>query len=56
LIHRDELLKLRDKGFKQRNTEEIVRERVEISYTPRFSGLGNNLTAAPVSLQTRRYI
>ncbi len=56
LVHRDELLKLQKKGFLQRNTEEIVRERVEISYSPRFIGPGNNLTAAPVSLQTRRYI
>ena len=56
LVHRDELLKLRKKGFLQRNTEEIVRGRVEISYSPRFIGRGNNLTAAPVSLQTRRYI
>ena len=56
LVHRDELLKLQKKGFLQRNTDEIVRERVEISYSPRFIGRGNNLTAAPVSLQTRRYI
>ena len=56
LVHRDELLKLQKKGFLQRNTEEIVRERVEISYSRRFIGPGNNLTAAPVSLQTRRYI
>ncbi len=58
LVHRDELLKLRDKGFKQRNTDEIVRSRVEITYSPRFIviGRGNNLTADPVSLQTRRYI
>jgi hypothetical protein len=56
LVHRDELLKLRNKGFLQRNTEEIVRSRVEITYRPHFSGVGNNLTADPVSLQTRRYI
>ncbi len=59
LVHRDELLKLQKKGCLQRNTEEIVRERVEISYSPRFTVLGNggnNLTAVPVSLQTRRYI
>ena len=31
LVHRDELLKLREKGFKQRNTDEIVRKRIEIS-------------------------
>lgn len=34
LVYRDELLKLRNKGFLQRNTEEIVRARVEISYSP----------------------
>jgi len=56
LVHRDELLKLRERGFKQRNTDEIVRDRIEISYSPRFNGRGNNLTAVPVSLQTRRYI
>lgn len=59
LIHRDELVKLQQRGFLQRNTEEIVRERVEISYSPQFNVLsdrGNNLTAVPVSLQTRRYI
>jgi site-specific DNA recombinase len=56
LVHRDELLKLQKKGFLQRNTEEIVRGRAEISYRPHFSGLGNNLTADPVSLQTRKYI
>jgi hypothetical protein len=53
LVHRDELLKLQKKGFLQRNTEEIVRSRVEISYSPRFNiqGCGvNNLTAVPVSL------
>jgi hypothetical protein len=49
-------LELQKKGFLQRNTEGIVRSRVEISYSPRFIGRGNNLTAAPVSLQTRRYI
>jgi site-specific DNA recombinase len=36
LIHRDELLKLQERGFLQRNTEEIVRRRVEISYSLRF--------------------
>jgi hypothetical protein len=60
LVHRDELLKLRKKGFLQRNTEEIVHSRVEISYSPQFTVRGdrggNNLTAVPVSLQTRRYI
>ena len=57
LIHRDEMIKLRQRGFLQRNTDEIVRARVAISYsrfTIRDNG-GNNLTV-PVSLQTRRYI
>jgi hypothetical protein len=45
----------------QRNTEEVVRGRVEISYSPKFTirevdRAGNNLTAVPVSLYTRRYI
>jgi len=56
LVHRDELLKLREKGFKQRNTDEIVRNRIEISYSPRFHIRGENGTGVPVSLQTRRYI
>lgn len=56
LVHRDELLKLRERGFMQRNTEEIVRNRVEVSYSPHFNGRGNNLTADPVSLHTRKYI
>ena len=56
LVHRDELLKLRNKGFLQRNTEEIVRSRVEISYSPHLAGLGNNLTTVPVSLHTRKYM
>jgi len=61
LVHRDELLKLQRKGFLQRNTEEIVRDRVEISYSPRFSSMrltskGDNPTGVWVSLQTRRYI
>lgn len=59
LIHRGELVKLQQRGFLQRNTEEVVRARVEISYSPRFTirgNGGNNLTAVPVSLQTRRYI
>ena len=61
LVHRDELRKLQKKGFLQRNTEEIVRKRVEISYTPRFSSTrltskGDNPTGVWVSLQTRRYI
>src|SRR5260370_1232701 len=38
LVHRDELLKLQGKGFLQRNTEEIVLDRVESGYSPRFIG------------------
>ena len=56
LVHRDELLKLQKKGFLQRNTEEIVRERVEISYTPALNVRGKSLTSVPMSLQTRRYM
>ncbi len=56
LIHRDEIIKLQAKGFMQRNTEEIVRGRIEISYSPTFNVQGKNLTTVPVSLQTRRYI
>ena len=59
LVHRDELLKLQERGFLQRNTEEIVRDRVEISYSPQFAirgDWGNNLTSVPVSLQTRKYM
>ena len=54
-IHREEIIKLQQKGFLQRNTEEIVRKRVEITYSPHFI-LGEKGTAVPVSLQTRRYI
>ncbi len=57
LVHRDELLKLQEKGFKQRNTDEIVRGRIDISYSPRFNVRPeNNPTGVRVSLQTRRYI
>jgi DNA invertase Pin-like site-specific DNA recombinase len=55
-IHRDEVMKLQQRGFLQRNTEEIVRGRVEISYSPRFNGRGINLTADPLSLHTRKYV
>ena len=37
LVHRDDVLKLQERGFRQFNTEEIVRGRIEISYSPRFS-------------------
>ena len=35
-IHREEIVKLQQKGFLQRNTEEIVRRRAEISFSPHF--------------------
>jgi len=54
-IHREEIVKLQQKGFLRRNTEEIVRQRVDITYSPHFT-LGEKGTAVPVSLQTRRYI
>ncbi len=57
LDHRDELLRLQEKGFKQRNTDEIVRGRIEISYSPRFNVRPeNNPTGVRVSLLTRRYM
>ena len=56
LVHRDELLKLQERGFMQRNTEEIVRDRVEISYSPHFNIRQENPTGVPVSLHTRRYM
>jgi site-specific DNA recombinase len=54
-LHREEIVKLQQKGFLQRNTEEIVRKRVEITYSPHFI-LGEKGTAVPASLQTRKYI
>jgi site-specific DNA recombinase len=54
-IHREEIVKLQQKGFLQRNTEEVVRKRVDITYSPHFI-LGEKGTAVPVSLQTRKYI
>lgn len=50
LVHRDELLKLQERGFVQRNTEEIVRSRIEISYAPQFVFEGNSRTSVPASL------
>ncbi len=50
LVHRDELLKLQERGFVQRNTREIVRSRIDISYSPQFVVEGNNLTSVPASL------
>ncbi len=37
LIHREEILKLHERGFRQRNTEEIVRQRIQITYSPRLN-------------------
>jgi len=51
LVHRDELLKLHKKGFLQRNTEEIVRSRVAISYSPHFNVRGENGTGVQLSKQ-----
>jgi predicted site-specific integrase-resolvase len=58
IIHKEEVLKLQEKGFLQRNTEEIVRGRIEITYSPRFNviSLREMPTGVQVSLQTRRYI
>lgn len=59
-IHRDELLRLQEEGFRQRNTPEIVRQRIEITYSPHFGNLGItslptlNPTGVSVSLHTRR--
>jgi site-specific DNA recombinase len=54
-VHREDLMKLQQKGFLQRNTQEIVRGRIEITYSPQFS-LGEKGTTVPVSLHTRKYI
>ncbi len=51
LVHRDELLKLRKKGILQRNTDEIVRSRVAISFSPRFNVRGENGTGVQLSRQ-----
>ncbi len=58
LIHKDDIMKLGAKGFLQRNTAEIVRERIEVTYSPRLNiqPLRENPTGVRVSLQTRRYI
>lgn len=57
-VHRDEIIQLQQRGFVPRNTEEIVRARVEITYSPAFTGVveGNNLTSVPVSFNTFKYI
>ncbi len=56
LIHREEVLKLQQKGFLQRNTEEMVRSRIRITYSPKLgiARLREMSTADQVSLQTRR--
>lgn len=37
LVHRDEVLKLQKKGFRKRNTEEIVRDRIKVTFSPLMS-------------------
>lgn len=56
LIHKDEILKLQAKGFLQRNTEEIVKNRIEITYSPRLNVVPKREipTGVQVSLQTRK--
>ena len=49
LVHRDDVLMLRERGFRQFNTEEIVRGRIEISYSPRFAIRLKNPTGVHVS-------
>jgi len=60
LVHRDELLKLQEHGFLQRNTEEIVRKRIEITYSLQLASPLNSKSEIPtgvsVSLHTRKYI
>jgi len=58
LVHRDELLKLQEKGFLQRNTAEIVKKRIEITYSLRLNVAPNREipTGVQVSLHTRRYV
>ena len=51
LVHRNELLRLQIKGFLQRNTKEIVRSRVAISYSPRFNIRQESATGVHVSRQ-----
>jgi site-specific DNA recombinase len=56
LVHRDELLKLQEKGFLQRNMAEIVKKRIEITYSLRLNVAPNREipTGVQVSLQTRK--
>jgi len=58
LIHTTEVLKLQQKGFLQRNTADIVRQRIEVTYSPRFNLVSemDMPTGVSVSLQTRRYV
>jgi len=53
LVHRNELLRLQIKGFLQRNTKEIVRSRVAISYSPRFNIRQESATGVHVSKAER---
>jgi site-specific DNA recombinase len=52
LVHRDDVLKLQERGFRQFNTEEIVRDRIAISYSPRFSIRLRNPTGVQFSTMT----
>lgn len=58
LIHQEEVLKLQQKGFLQRNTEGMVRSRIRITYSPKLgiATLRETSTADQVSLQTRKYV
>ncbi len=57
-IHREEVVKLQERGFLQRNTEDIVRNRIRITYSPKLGSatLREMSTADQVSLQTRKYV
>src|SRR5260370_2840023 len=37
LVHRDDVLRLQVRGFRQFNTAEMLRGRIEIRYSPRFT-------------------
>ncbi len=49
LVHRDDVLRLQVRGFRQFNTAEMVRGRIEISYSPRFTLRLRNPTGVQVS-------
>jgi site-specific DNA recombinase len=48
LVHRDDVLRLQVRGFRQFNTAEMVRGRIEISYSPRFTLRLQNPTGVQV--------